>query len=142
MTQYLLFYDDGDDCPDQFIGVYPDKAAAEADIIPHARRYGDGVHYQQFVKGFYIEEVSNPSIRIKPMEWSTGPDGTLYAIDGLGGEWTITHSFGRSTAVRRHGTATVETINAAIPAADMAKLVQSLWDDRIRAMIVTTEDKT
>ena len=84
-------------------------------------------------------DAGKPSIRIKPMEWSTDPTGALYAIDGLGAEWSIVHAYGRSIAVRRHGTATVETISADIPAADMTKLVQELRDARIRALIDTTK---
>ena len=54
---YVLFYGDGEDGPDQMIGVYHDKDAAEADIIPNAKKYGDGRNYQQYMMNFYIEEM-------------------------------------------------------------------------------------
>ena len=82
------------------------------------------------------------TIRIKPMEWSAGPGGTLYASDGLGGEWTILRSHFRSTAFRRCGTATAESIGADIATEEMKKLVQSLRDSRIHALIDTSPKET
>ena len=53
----VLFYTSGDDAPDEMIGIYADREAAEADIIFEAKKYGNGYDYPKYVKNFYIEEM-------------------------------------------------------------------------------------